>query len=463
MGVKSRLLEGFIDEALEETAPSGSTVLDVCCGSAAVATRAASSHRVVANDVQRYAASIARAYLCHGPLELDPERDLGPAFLENYERLARPLEEALALEDAYLGSAGLAAAQEDPGFPTLGEPPSESLPRVSLDAYRSFALERTPRFEECREARFARPFTGAKALLARSEVLARRRDPARTPYLLATAYYPNVYLGVRQAIATDSLRFAIDRLSGPRAREKREHYLAALLHALSVTTSATSHFCQPRGLTSETEVRAVLARRSVSISSRTLAYSRAIQETACSVAHPDENAITSQDWREVLTASGWRGPGEAPAVVYVDPPYTSDNYSRFYHLLEVVNDYDYPPLDLKGGAATKGRYPARDLRHQSAFCRRATVEDELRDLFAACARTGAAAILSYARESGLLLRRYREDEGLSERAAVERFLSLARASYRTVTLRERRLHHSGQGDSNRTVTEMLVVATRPRP
>jgi hypothetical protein len=333
---------------------------------------------------------------------------------------------------------------------------------LSLQSYKSFALGRTPRFEESREAHFTGPFAAARALLARSEVLARRSEPARAPYILTTAYYPNVYLGLRQAVATDSLRFAIDRLSGRHARVKREHYLAALLHALSVTTSATSHFCQPRGLTSDAEVRAVLARRSVSIASRMLAYSKAIQETALDVRYPEENAVVSRDWRGLFSAAGWIGPGEAPAAVYIDPPYTSDNYSRFYHLLEVLNDYDYPPLDLHRGSATKGRYPARDRRHQSAFCRRATVERELQDLLEACARAGANAVLSYSRESGLLLRRYREDEGLGDAAAVERFLGLARSVYRDVTLEEKTLHHSGQGDSNRVVTEMLVLCERPR-
>ncbi|MEZ0229777.1 MAG: DNA adenine methylase [Planctomycetota bacterium] len=462
MGVKSRLIEHFIDEALEDAASQGSTLLDMCCGSGALATWAARRHRVVANDVQRYAAAIARAYLTHGPLDLDPDRDLRAAFEENYARLAAPLAEALALEDAWLAAAGFEAAQPDEGFSALGERTTARLPRVALDDYRDFALRRTPRFEEAREARFDGPFAPARELLARGEVHARRADPLRAPYLLATAYYPNVYLGLRQAIATDSLRFAIDRIPGRRAREKREHWLAALLHALSVTTSATSHFCQPRGLTNDGEIRAVLARRSVSIASRTLAYSAAIQETVAATGARFANAVTSRDWRGLFSREGWAGPGEAPAVVYVDPPYTSDNYSRFYHLLEVIADYDYPPLDLRAGAATKGRYPSRDRRHQSAFCRRATVEDEVRDLLEACARSGANVVFSYARESGLLLRRYREDEGLSDGAAVDRFLGLARECFRDVELREKSLHHSGQGDSNRVVTEMLVIARQPR-
>jgi len=456
MGVKSRLIQGFIARALEESAPVGSTLLDIFSGSGAIATWASSRFRVVANDAQRYAAAIARAYLRSETLELDPEADLAEAFADNYRRLARALAEPLALEDAWIRAAGFEPARADEGFETLGERPSTRQRAVDLVDYRAFALARTPLFDETREATFEGPFERARPLLERSQVLARRADPRRAPYILATAYYANCYLGIRQAIATDSLRRAIDALDGP---AKREHYLAALLHALSITTSATSHFCQPRGMTNEGEVRRVLERRSVSIASRTLSFSRAIEETRAEVEPRLGNAALSGDWRRLFP---WRGPGAAPSVVYVDPPYTADNYSRFYHLLEVVSDYDYPPLDVRAGKVTKGRYPSVERRLQSAFCRRGTVEEETRDLLGACAGAGAAVVFSYSRESGLLLRKWREDEGLSDAAALERFLGLFRERWRRVELHEKPVLHSGQGDSNVGVTELLVVGKGPR-
>src|SRR5262249_20541435 len=149
--------------------------------------------------------------------------------------------------------------------------------RALATAYREFALHATPRFDEAGAsgspgmvlAAAPGPFAKARSIFTRATIQARRRDPTLSPYLLVSSYYPNVYVGLRQAIAVDSLRFAIDRLD-PRDRfaaRKRDHYLAALLHALSVTTSATSHFCQPRGLTRDVEVKAVIARRAVSLAS----------------------------------------------------------------------------------------------------------------------------------------------------------------------------------------------------
>src|SRR5579872_6584215 len=114
MGVKTRLIPGFIDAALERCAPEGSTLLDAFSGTAAVSCALAPRFRIVANDAQEYAAAVARAYLVHDErtkaaflASLDPERDLGAAFRENLAALAGPLARALATEDAFLRGAGL--------------------------------------------------------------------------------------------------------------------------------------------------------------------------------------------------------------------------------------------------------------------------------------------------------------------------------------------------------------------
>ena len=39
-------------------------------------------------------------------------------------------------------------------------------------------------------------------------------------------------------------------------------------------------------------------------------------------------------------AKGIRGMKQRPAIIYADPPYTDDQYSRFYHLYETALLYD---------------------------------------------------------------------------------------------------------------------------
>lgn len=477
MGAKTRLT-GEIQDAVARARPDAESVLDLMSGTAVVSQTLAPHHRVVANDVQAYASAISRAYLVHTDAArlaraLDPERDLGRAYRENHAALTAHLAEAVALEDAYVEAHDLVPDAPDPLAGPLFAAPSDGallararrgLPTAVdalADAYRAFALEGTPVFVEDRDATVAGPFRAAAPLFARAAMRARREDPRTRPYLLASVYYPNVYVGVRQAIAVDSLRCALDVLLAsrdPLAREKHDHYLAALLHAVSVTTSATSHFCQPRGLTSAAEVKAVLARRALSIPSRLAAYSREIAATCAATRYHPGNAVLSEDWRAVL-GRRW---GEVQAqVIYADPPYTADHYSRFYHALEVLTRYDYPALKMVGGRPTKGRYPALAARHQSGFCVRRKVEAELSDLVRLTAERGAALVLSYGEENGLLLRVWR-DAGCSRAEALGRFQRLAAGAFQDVTLIRRPLLHSGQGDSNHTITELLLVARRPR-
>ena len=127
----------------------------------------------------------------------------------------------------------------------------------------------------------------------------------------------------------------------------------------------------------------------------------------------------------------------------------------------MLTRYDYPELEVKKGKTTKGRYPVIATRHRSAFCHRRRVEAELAALCQASARLGAGLVLSYAQENGLLFKVYK-DQGLSAGRARERCLDLARAAYRDVRLETQTLLHSGQGDSNHEVTELLLIASRPR-
>ncbi len=470
MGAKTRLTDEIVS-AVKRANPRAKTVLDLMSGTAVVSQALAPRYRVVANDVQAYATKIAEAYLVHTPGSLktvgrlDMQADLGKNYRKNEAALFELLEPAIAVEDAFLRAYGF----EPSPAPTLGRPEVGAAarsradrkvprdPRARAHAYRTFALAGTPAFLEERDVKARGVFKGAQSLFLRSTVTTRRQDPGAFPYLLATSYYLNVYLGLRQAIAVDSLRYAIDQLSGRGAAAKRTHYLAALLHAASVTTSATSHFCQPRGLVRDSEVKAVLTRRSVDLASRTQSFSGEIAQTVAATPRKPGNAARTGDWRAAF--EDWDAVGAD--VVYADPPYTSDNYSRFYHALEVITRYDYPQLEVLRGQTTKGRYPVRTSRHQSAFCHKRGVEAEIRALVSKTAERGAALILSYGEENGLLLKTWRE-RGDSPARALRRFCDLARDVYRDVELIKRPLLHSGQGDSNRTVTELLLVAKSPK-
>jgi adenine-specific DNA-methyltransferase len=287
----------------------------------------------------------------------------------------------------------------------------------------------------------------------------RRKDPRVRPSCLVTAYWANVYFGLRQAIEIDSLSAAIQEVSGGPAEESRRvHYLSALLHAASVSTSGTSHFAQPRHLTKTSELAAMARRRGRSVLETFAGMSTRILAAVLETPHAKGNRAFRGDWAALLAPE--RKLPSAPDLIYFDPPYTADNYSRFYHVLDVLARYDYPPLEKDAsGKPVRGRYPAIETRFQSGFTRAAGVEDEFRRVIAASAATGAKLVISYSSPTGLLLKQYAKRGSKDPVKDLER---LCLEQYREVSTKRHPMVHSGQGDTNIPVEELVVLCRRPR-
>jgi adenine-specific DNA methylase len=80
-------------------------------------------------------------------------------------------------------------------------------------------------------------------------------------------------------------------------------------------------------------------------------------------------------------------------TVYADPPYTAQQYSRFYHVLDVLLAGQPPTLQLVQGEVTRGLYPA--ARYLSPYCSKRSATQALDELTTKCARVGAALVVSY--------------------------------------------------------------------
>ncbi|MEM7231477.1 MAG: hypothetical protein AAF517_04855, partial [Planctomycetota bacterium] len=110
------------------------------------------------------------------------------------------------------------------------------------------------------------------------------------------------------------------------------------------------------------------------------------------------------------------------------------------------------------GDVLRGRYPQRTDRFQSGFCKQRGVEDEFRSVLQACSQANAKLVMSYSSPTGLLLKRY-EKQGLKPLPAVRK---LCKESFRSVRIEKKRFMHSGQGDSNLDIDELLIVCTDPK-
>ena len=207
-----------------------------------------------------------------------------------------------------------------------------------------------------------------------------------TRYRLFSERYAGTYFGVRQCAEIDSIRCAIDTAIG--AGDLREWCLVALCAAISRCANTTGHFAQPLAPKPRNLIKLINQRaRSVwdefiRAIGRLSAFgtvgwrrrNRAFQADALSLLHD-----TSE-----LTPVG---------VVYADPPYTSDQYSRYYHVYETVILYDYP--------AARGRGLYRDDRAVSSFSHSTKVRVAMDRLIASVRSIGADLILSYP-SNGLL-------------------------------------------------------------
>jgi adenine-specific DNA-methyltransferase len=459
MGAKARVLPGFLDAVLEAEVPRDGTVVDLMCGTGVVSAYCAHRYRVFANDAQQYASIVAQSLIEHGAGAktdflgaIDVEADLSDAYQRNRNALERLYGPALAREAELLDR----YARGDRG-------------RDWADAYRAFLESPGSVYGGSSPRRGGRTnglYARAQRLLASESIASYRRDPGRRPACLITAYYANVYFGLRQAIELDSLRAAIADLSGRRAavRRRQVHYLSALIHAASVTTSGTSHFAQPRHLTKDSELRAMAERRRIDVFEKVVACSRELLEVVAATAHRDGNQCFSGDYRSLIGGRNGDVRFSFPAeidLVYLDPPYTADNYSRFYHVLEVLALYDYPELEAdRSGRILRGRYPKIESRFLSGFCRRNDVESEFRHVVNAAAGSRAKLVISYASPTGLLLQRFRS--AAPKQDPVRRLEAVCAERYRTVRVERRAMTHSGQGEKGRRIEELLVVCTRPR-
>ncbi len=452
MGAKSRLIPGFLERVLADELPPGGTFVDLMCGSGVVSSWCAGMYRVISNDVQGYSAVIARSLIEHSPgtrddflAALDADADLGASFEENYNLLAQYYERALAEEAAFL--AAYEKGRADEGW---------------ADGYRSYLQSAAALFPGAERESIPVLYESAAELLADEEIERRRQDPALRPACLAATYYGNVYFGLRQSLQIDSLRAAIEDIdeSDPYRELKQTHYLSALLHAASVSTSGTSHFAQPRHLAKNSELEAMARRRLTDIRASLQEYSAAIAQTVRETSFCEGNEVFNADYRELLDSEGgFRFAPGRDGLFYLDPPYTADNYSRFYHVLEVITRYDYPELKRgKGGELLRGRYPVLSQRFRSDFCSPAKVEDEFRRVLKGASCCGAKLVISYSSPTGLLLKEY-SGQGCAE--PLKRFGALCGEFYEKVEIRRRPMMHSGQGDSNISIDELLVVCSEP--
>ena len=202
--------------------------------------------------------------------------------------------------------------------------------------------------------------------------------------LFATTH-SGTYFGLRQSIDIDSLRYAADGLlaSSKIGDEQHRWMVLALCQVISTINNSTGHFAQYLS-PSEANVHRVIRKRKMDVWQLWTQTLMRISPLG-TVAWRRSNRVFNADALTLLALMAGRK--RQPVVIYADPPYTSDQYSRFYHVLENAVLYDYPETSCKG------QY--RLNRFTSGFSLKSAVHRSFDDLIAAAAQTKAVFVLSY--------------------------------------------------------------------
>lgn len=361
LGSKLRALEPILD-TMDRLDPAGGPVCDLFAGSGTVAYAASSRRKVIAADIQRYSEILCEALL-------RPACSVSGADLKKW-----------VLDSDELNMLTKAAA------------PLVDLEEVALTEASAGKLQLISEIlEEGALVRLDYGHTAASPALrvAQAETASQLQRQKLNPICLR--HFGGVFFSYAQALQIDAA-LSVVRRRAPNAKA----LTAALLTAMSETVNTVGkQFAQPLRLRAKSgqlkrhlraKIIADRAREPLTVAALAVDEYLALPRTR------DDHEVICDDYRAVLPRLRGR-----VGLIYADPPYTRDHYSRYYHVLETMAVGDDPRIaqsNLGGGKLlSRGLYRAD--RHQSDFCIRSKAPDAFRALFAGARDLGVPLLLSY--------------------------------------------------------------------
>ena len=425
LGNKTRSLEAVVEAVLDGLDPD-TAVWDAFTGSTVVAQAiAARGCRVVATDALACSATFARALLGDGAAPTEAGAVIDAAIEESRTtELSEPWAKYIAAEKSAIDA---------------------------RDGHRLLTLDaELPQRWRCDSA--------DRRLQSLFDAVDHAADGAKpAPGLLSTTY-AGTYFGLQQAVRLEALTAAAAAML---AREDITPWMQGVLltaicsAASTAAFSAGKHFAQPHKTAPskplQFHAKRCLADRSVNVddvfidaAKRIFAEARPAGEAHRSYRRSVESVTSAEVMR-------W-GVG----AIYADPPYTAQQYSRYYHVLDVIVGGVPPRLQRVGGRVTAGLYP--ESKYHSPFCSRRSAADAFGRLAEIARDAGARFVVSYSASlSG--------DTGNARTVSLEQLKDVLERVFgaRHVTveqldeLRYRQFNRSANGRARRDDPEFLLI------
>lgn len=323
-------------------------VLDAFSGMCAVGEAIGTSRSVWNNDAQRFSSEVARALFTSSSVPPTPGQ-VAAALYDNFASNRAALHNRFSLR-----------LQQE----------SALLSNFNLDDASTYQLDAS--------------HAGNNQDLEKERLIL-HCEPDQFPYRMFSITYADGYFGLSQSIEIDSIRYSIDQALIRDAIDTDQHrwlVIALCLAAVRVATT-TGHFAQylkPK----ENNQKFFLKQRTKSVWQTWMNCIETLMPVGTS-SWRKFNRVFNEDSLVLLERA--KKFDDRPALVYADPPYTDDQYSRYYHIWETLILYDYPE------SAGAGRY--RPDRFQTPFSRRSSVSKAMHELVSKCQSLGSDLVMSY--------------------------------------------------------------------
>lgn len=376
LGCKNGFL-AQIKQAIDELDPQKGRVCDLFSGTGVVGAALGQEREITSVDIQEYARVISSALLNPAPFNFGRiDQVLAGRIKDIAQTTLWCLEPLIKLESQCMMRAS--SGHLDPLAALIDAPP--------LVAKNATLGDERAEPAELKEA--------TSLSLDRLKSVGLVDSPDTT----VTRYYGGLYFSYHQAAILDAiLTFAEEQGS----RERNVLLAAALSTASALVNTVGKQFAQPlrprnkSGSPKASLVSAVKKDRSIDAIYAFTAWLK--RYALLKPAKATSNAVRS----DYLSALREHGPQFS--VVYADPPYTRDHYSRFYHVLETMCLRDNPSVSrvTRSGGTSYSRGVYREGRHQSPFCIPSEAPTAFAELFQSAADRYLPLVLSYSpHESG---------------------------------------------------------------
>ncbi|MES2188584.1 MAG: DNA adenine methylase [Pseudomonadota bacterium] len=184
--------------------------------------------------------------------------------------------------------------------------------------------------------------------------------------------YGGHYFGLSQALWLDALRATVP------TGDLNEVAIAALIESASECSASPGHTAQPFSPT-ESGLPHILNAWRRDLLGRTKKYF-----DACALLHAKK--VGRAYVADAVEQTSFLNETD---LVFLDPPYSEVQYSRFYHVLESV------ATGKAGEVSGIGRYPKLEDRPQSSFSRKQPAREEFNNLMVGVASMGAHALVTF--------------------------------------------------------------------